>query len=301
MRVLSLFDGISCGRVALERAGITIERYVAYEIEPSAIKIAQKNYPNTEQCGDVTTADFSQYKGEIDLLIGGSPCQSLSIYKTSSKEGLTGLEDMKKSGLLYYYIKALQEIQPKYFLLENVASMPNVWRDIITNLLGTNTPPILINSDLVSAQHRERLYWTNIPNASRPQPKNIKLKDIVLPIEEVESKYWYGEERPFEYNGDDKKVQCTMLGKGFMRNTREVYNLNATTSTLMRDGDGGNRVKKIYQDGRVRRLTPVEYERLQTLPDNYTEGVANNKRYSAIGNAWTVDIISHLFKGLKEE
>lgn len=298
--MLSLFDGISCGRLALQRADIPVERYVAYEIEPNAIKVTQKNFPDTEQCGDVQKADFSQYKGKIDLLIGGSPCQSLSIYKTSSKEGLTGLDDIKKSGLLYYYIKALQEVQPKYFLLENVASMPKYWRDIITELIG-GVLPIQINSDLVSAQHRERLYWTNIPNVTQPDAKNIKLKDIVFPAEKVESKYWYGEERPFKYNGDDVKVQCTMLGKGFMRNTREVYNLNATTSTLMRDGDGGNRVKKIYQDGRVRKLTPIEYERLQTIPDDYTKGIANNKRYSAVGNAWTVDIITHIFKGLKGE
>lgn len=136
MRVLSLFDGISCGRLALQRADIPVERYVAYEIEPNAIKVTQKNFPDTEQCGNVQKADFSQYKGEIDLLIGGSPCQSLSIYKTSSKEGLTGLDDIKKSGLLCYYIKALQEVQPKYFLLENVASMPKYWRDIITELIG---------------------------------------------------------------------------------------------------------------------------------------------------------------------
>lgn len=296
MKVLSLFDGISCGMVALERAGIPVERYVAYEIEPNAIKISQNNYPQIEHCGDVTTADFSKYSG-FDLLIGGSPCQDLSLYKTSSTEGWLGLEG-SKSNLFFHYVRALKECKPKYFLLENVASMEKRWVDVISEELGVE--PIMINSSLVCAAERKRLYWTNIPNVALPDDKWITLGDIVLPAEEVPEKYWYNN-RPFQYNGDDEKVQCTILGSGFMRNTREVYNLKAKANTLLCDGDGGNRQKKVYQDGRCRKLMPIEYERLQNLPDGYTQGISDSRRYTAIGNGWTVDVIAHLLRACKED
>ena len=291
MRVLSLFDGISCGMVALERAGISVERYVAYEIEKNAIKISEKNYPQIEHCGDVTTADFTQYYG-FDLLIGGSPCQDLSNYKYDRGD-VKGLEG-SKSRLFYHYVRALKECKPKFFLLENVASMEQIWVDIISAELGVQ--PIMINSDLLSAQLRKRLYWTNIPNIKQPCDKGILLKDIVLPSELVPEKYWYS--REFTYNGDSAKVQATLLGSGLMRNMRECYNLNSKCNTLLCDGDGGNRQKKVYQDGRCRKLTPLEYERLQTLPDGYTEGVSDGHRYTAIGNGWTVDVIAHIFKNL---
>lgn len=293
MKVLSLFDGISCGMVALERAGIPVERYVAYEIEPNAIKISQKNYPQIEQCGDVTTADFTQYQG-FDLLIGGSPCQDLSMYKTSSQEGWLGLEG-QKSNLFFHFVRALRECKPRFFLLENVASMEKRWVDVISEELGVQ--PIMINSSLVCAAERKRLYWTNIPIFSPPADKGVVLADIVLPGAEVPEKYWYND-RPFQYNGDNEKIQCTMLGSGFMRNTREVYNLKAKANTLLCDGSGGNRQKKVYQDGRCRKLTPVEYERLQNLPDHYSACVADSHRYTAIGNGWTVDVIAHIFKNL---
>ena len=294
MKVLSLFDGISCGMVALERAGIPVERYVAYEIEPNAIKVSKKNYPQIEQCGDVRTADFTQYKG-IDLLIGGSPCQNLSVYKTSSEEGWLGLEG-NKSNLFFHYVRAMRECNPKWFLLENVASMEKRWVDVISQELGVE--PIMINSSLVCAAERKRLYWTNIPGIEQPDDLGITLGDIVLQPEEVPDKYWYTD-RPFQYNGDDEKVQCTILGKGFMRNTREVYNLKSKSNTLLCDGGGGNRQKKVYQDGRCRKLMPIEYERLQNLPDKYTEGVADCHRYTAVGNGWTVDVIAHIFTYLK--
>lgn len=294
MRVLSLFDGISCGMVALERAGIPVERYVAYEIEPNSIKISKKNYPQIEHCGDVTTADFAQYEG-FDLLIGGSPCQDLSVYKTSSTEGWKGLEG-NKSNLFFHFVRALKECKPRYFLLENVASMAQKWVDVISEEMCVQ--PIFINSARVSAAERKRLYWTNIPQLKEVEYKQCLLRDIVLPAHEVPAKYWY-KDRPFQYNGDDEKVQCTMLGTGFMRNTREVYNLNSKANTLLCDGGGGNRQKKVYQEGKVRKLTPLEYERLQTLPDGYTEGIADSHRYTAIGNGWTVDVIAHIFKYLK--
>ena len=294
MKVLSLFDGISCGMVALERAKIPVERYVAYEIEDNAIKISQKNYPQIEHMGDVTKADFSQYAG-FDLLIGGSPCQDLSGYKMSSAEGWKGL-DGSKSNLFYHYVRALKEIKPKYFLLENVASMENKWVDAISKELGAN--PIEINSSLVCAAERKRLYWTNIPAIGELENRHIMLKDIVVNAEEVPQKYWY--DKPFVYNGDDKKVQCTLDIKGH-RNVKEVYNLNGKCNTILCDGDGGHRVKKVYQNGRCRKLMPVEYERLQTLPDGYTEGIADSRRYTCIGNGWTVDVIAHILKNIPKE
>jgi DNA (cytosine-5)-methyltransferase 3A len=293
VKVLSLFDGISCGMVALERARIPVDRYVAYEIEPNAIKISRKNYPQIKHCGDVTVADFTQYRG-FDLLLGGSPCQDLSNYKYDRGD-VKGLEG-SKSNLFYHFVRALKESEPKYFLLENVASMEQRWVDVISKELGVR--PIMINSDLVSAQLRKRLYWTNIPNVTQPTDKGIVLRDIAVLTDEVPDKYWY--HREFTYNGPDAKVQATLLGSGLMRNMRECYNLNGKCNTLLCDGDGGNRQKKIYQAGRCRKLMPIEYERLQNLPDNYTVGVADSRRYTAIGNGWTVDVIAHILKGVSE-
>lgn len=292
LKVLSLFDGISCGMIALERAGFSVERYVAYEIEKSAIKISRKNYSEIEQCGDVRTADFSQYEG-FDLLIGGSPCQDLSNYKYDRGEvkGLNG----EKSSLFYYYVKALKEVKPKYFLLENVASMEKKWADVISEELGVE--PIMINSALVCAAERKRLYWTNIPNISQPKDKGIVLKDIVISVDEVPEKYWYIKYPVTVHNGD-VKVKAT-IHLNSHRQAKEVYGLNHKCNTLLCDGNGGNLVKKVYQDNRVRKLTPLEYERLQTLPDNYTNCVADSRRYTAIGNGWTVDVITHIFSFMR--
>lgn len=289
MKVLSLFDGISCGMVALERAGIAVDRYVAYEIDKYAIKISQKNYPQIEHCGDVTTADFTQYKG-FDLLIGGSPCQDLSNYKPDRK-GLEG----SKSNLFYQYVRAFHECQPKYFLLENVASMKKEWADIISKECGVE--PIMINSSLMCGAERKRLYWTNIPNVSQPEDKGITLKDIVISADEVPEKYW-NTKYSYTVHDGDVKIKATLHMKNHRR-AKEVYGLNHKCNTLLCDGNGGGLVKKVYQDNRVRKLTPLEYERLQTLPDNYTDCVADSHRYTTIGNGWTVDVITHILKGLK--
>ena len=294
LSVLSLFDGISCGMLALKRAGIPVKRYVAYEIEKNAIKISQKNYPQIEQCGDVRTADFSQYEG-FDLLIGGSPCQDLSNYKYDRGE-VKGL-DGEKSGLFYYYVKALKEVKPKYFLLENVASMEKKWADVISEELGVE--PIMINSALVCAAERKRLYWTNIPNIEQPEDRGIVLKDIVIPANEVADKYWYTK-YPITVHDGDVKVKAT-IHLNSHRQAKEVYGLNYKCNTLLCDGNGGNLAKKVYQDNRVRRLTPLEYERLQTLPDYYTDCVADSRRYTAIGNGWTVDVISHILKNINTQ
>ena len=170
----------------------------------------------------------------------------------------------------------------------------------------THLTTSLINSALVCAAERKRLYWTNIPNICQPKDKGIVLRDIVLDSSLVEDKYWYN--RPFIYNGNDKKVQCTLELNGSHRQAKEVYNLSGKCNTLMCDGNGGNIQKKVYQDGKCRKLTPLEYERLQTLPDNYTlkglyngteKIISNSKRYNACGNGWTVDIIAWIFSYLK--
>lgn len=198
--------------------------------------------------------------------------------------------------MFYHFVRALKECKPKYFFLENVASMEQKWADVISEELGVK--PIMINSQLVCAAERKRLYWTNIPEVTQPEDKGIVLKDIVVPAEQIPQKYWY--DKPFTYNGDDKKVQCTLHINGH-RNMKEVYNLNGKCNTILCDGDGGNRQKKIYQNGRCRKLMPIEYERLQTLPDNYTEGVADSRRYTVIGNGWTVDVIAHILSGISKE
>lgn len=287
INVLSLFDGISCGRVALERAGIPVAQYYASEILSDAIKIAHKNYPDTIDLGDITkiSDETMDTLPKIDLLIGGSPCQDLSVYKFDRGE-CTGLNG-EKSGLFYHYLRILKYIKPRFFLLENVPMLKQ-WEDTISDLLGVK--PILINSSLVCAADRKRLYWTNIPGVSQPEDKGIVLADIVQNADEVPQKYWY--DKPFTYNGDDEKVQCTLQMKGH-RHMKEVYNLKGKCATLT-TCNGGNLQKKVYQDGRCRKLTPLEYERLQTLPEGYTEGICDTARYSAIGNGWTVDVIAHI-------
>lgn len=270
MKVLSLFDGISCGMVALERAGIPVERYVAYEIDKYPIEISKHNYQTIEHCGDVFLADFRQHEG-FDILIGGSPCTYWSIAKSDGKRETTA------SGfgweLFSQYVRALKETKSKHFLYENNYSMSDEIKDCITRELGVE--PILIDSKLVSAQNRKRLYWTNIPNVTQPDDRGIILDDILLD--------GYG---------------VTVRNQGKWHSDR----IEKAGTILARDYKGfgnQNMVGKIV-NGKLERLSPVEYERLQTLPDNYTVCVSNSQRYKAIGNGWTVDVIAHIFKGLKE-
>jgi DNA (cytosine-5)-methyltransferase 3A len=287
MKVLSLFDGISCGMVALERAEIPVERYVAYEIEPNAIKVSKKNYPEIEHCGDVTTANFAQYKN-FDLLIGGSPCQSLSIVQSQTRKHLDG-----KSKLFFEYVRAKEVTKPKYFLFENVASMNEESKNVISELLGCE--PLLIDSCDFSAQERPRLYWTNIPVIETKQNNALVLGDILE--KEVAEKYYY--DHPLVDIDMDKRV-CAMLEPWNYSMMKRVYNpiFKAPTLTCV---TGGNQQKKVLQNGRARKLTPIEYERLQTLPDNYTAGVADSHRYTCCGNGWTVDVIAHIFTHLPNE
>ena len=280
MKVLSLFDGISCGMVALERAGIPVERYVAYEIEANAIKISKKNYPQIEHCGDVTTADFTQYKG-FDLLIGGSPCQSLSIVQSKTRQNLDG-----KSKLFFEFVRAFEEMKAKYFLFENVASMKDECKEVISELLGCE--PIFIDSKDFSAQQRPRYYWTNIPVREIVTPNKQVLRDIMET--NVDEKYFYN--YPLLDVDMSKQVCATMDFKNHDMHKR-IFNPDFKCHTLTAVS-GGHQQKKVLDNGRARKLTPLEYERLQTLPDNYTVGVSNTARYTAIGNGWTVDVIAHI-------
>lgn len=284
MKVLSLFDGICCGMVALERVGVAVDRYVAYEIDKYAIQISEKNYPHIEHCGDVTTADFAQYIG-FDLLIGGSPCQSLSIVQSKTRQSLDG-----KSKLFFDFVRAKEKIKPKWFLFENVASMNEESKQAISNCLGCE--PIFIDSGDFSAQDRPRLYWTNIPVLLNYEKSKAVLNDV-LEIN-VDEKYFYNCE--FDFLGLDKKV-CAILHINGHDILKRVNNPNFKCHTLTTCG-GGNTQKKVFINGRARKLTPIEYERLQTLPDNYTDCVSNSRRYTAIGNGWTVEVIAHILKGI---
>ena len=410
MRVLSLFDGISCGQVALERAGIPVEVYYASEIDKYAIEITQKNYPNTIQLGDINNIDFTEFIGKVDLIMGGSPCQDLSI--AGKRKGLQG----ERSGLFYKFVEAIEVIKPKYFLLENNYGMPQEAYEEMSRLMGCY--PIMINSALVSAQTRKRFYWTNIghqqynlfgfPTVDIPQPENkgILLKDVLesgiapdnksrciqssigrttereyfkknqgqmvaeplkipentvkgyaeinqgecMDLTHLNSKtrrgramkdkcnclqtqsefYQYikpcalrnrGNGKQPEFNNTDKANALTSVQTdsmvlepkqlGHISNTNaqanRVYSVHNKSVTLKANGGGGGAKTGLYKidlpDGEylIRKLTPIECERLQTLPDNYTEGISNTQRYKTIGNGWTVDVIAHIFSFLEEQ
>lgn len=293
MKILSLFDGISCGRLALERAGIPVERYVAYEIEPNAIKVSKANWNDIEHYGDVTVADFGQYKG-FDAIIGGFPCQDLSI-SNRDRKGLEG----KRSGLFWHLVRAIEEVKPKYFLVENNYKMPQKDQDIITKTLGVE--PILIYSGKVSAQSRYRLYWTNIPNVQQPKDLHIYLKDIVERSETKEKDL--ANLTKFNnktYTNYDRPARIGTIGKGGQG--ERVYSVEGKSVTLTANGGGRGGKGGLYLiDGVVRKPTPIEYERLQTLPDNYTACLSDNERRKVIGNGWTVDVIAHILRSIPEE
>lgn len=293
INVLSLFDGMSCGQIALKKLGVEIENYYASEIDKDAMIIAKKNFPNIKHIGDVTKVKGNELP-KIDLLIGGSPCQNLSLAVINNIKHNKGL-DGEKSGLFYEYLRLLTETKPRYFLLENVGGMRTKDKDLITQALGVE--PLQINSNLFSAQDRDRYYWTNIPVDLNIEDKGIVLKDICLNVDEVDSKFWYDKE--FTYNGDDKKVQATLHINGHDI-LKRVNNLNGKSATLT-CCRGGNLQKKVFQNGKCRKLTPLEYERLQTVPDNYTLGVSDSQRYNMLGNGWTVDVIAHIFSFFKRE
>jgi len=376
--VLSLFDGISCGQESLKKAGISTRIYLASEIEKYPKQITRKNHPLTVQLGDVTKVVADDLP-HVNLLMGGSPCQGFSF------AGKQLNFDDPRSALFFEFVRLLRECKPDYFLLENVM-MKQEYQDVITEHLGVE--PVVINSSLVSAQNRKRLYWTNIPEVKQPRDKGILLKDVletnadnkydlseskvdrVLKSERGKG-YFYDENSEkigtviagyHKLPTDGSYIKCgRIVGRKINPETgkRDDYNPNlkikqriearldeksGTLTTVqkdnvlivpeatkkgyteIKDGDcfdatfinsktrrGRNMKDKSncltaanydymrYEHPTYRKLTPIECERLQTLPDNYTEGVSNTQRYKALGNGWTVDVIVHILQGLKQQ
>lgn len=268
MNTLSLFDGISCGRVALERAGISVTKYFASEIDPYAMKISRKNYPDIIQLGCVRAvrqmAECGLF-GHVDVLMGGSPCQGFSF------AGDQLAFDDPRSVLFWefvYTLRALQRVNPAIkFLLENVR-MKKEHLAVITNFMGVK--PVRINSALVSAQNRDRYYWCNW-NVSQPADRGIFLRDIIQ---------------------TDGIGYIKNLGKFYLRNEKAM-NLDAN---YFKGADNHGQRTVIFDGITYRKLTPIECERLQTLPDDYTAGVSNTQRYKCLGNRWNVETIAHIFR-----
>lgn len=295
MNVLSLCDGMSCGQIALKELNIPIDSYYASEIDKNAIKVTQDNFPDTIQIGDVTkiTEEFLKTLPKIDLVLFGSPCRSLSKATAGRERYNNGLQGI--SWLFYPCNDILQWIKKNNnpnvkFLVENVDSDKKDDIDEMSRLLGVQ--PVMIDSNLFSAQDRKRNYWTNIPIAPLPTSCDIVLKDIL--DDNVDEKYFY--DKPFTYNGDDKKVQATLQMKGHDI-IKRVNNKNYKSPTLT-SCRGGNLQKKVYDNGRCRKLTPNEYRKLQTIPDWYKMDVANSHIYNMCGDGWTIEVIKHIFKGL---
>jgi len=355
VNVLSLFDGMSCGQIALDQLGIPVGKYYAAEIDEYAITVTKKNYPNTIHLGDVTKVDGTKLD-KIDLLIGGSPCQGFSF---AGKQ--LNFND-PRSALFFEYVRLLKECKPKYFMLENVR-MKQEFQDIISSYLGVE--PVMINSSLLSAQNRVRLYWTNIPNVTQPQDMGIVLKDILEDgvvdrdkahcldanyfkggnlksyfekhrrqlvfskdglchvgdadikgndsIKRVyhpdgkaptlttmqgghrEPKILCGAFRGRYYNNEGKRVDHKQKVAGLTKQTLEIREDGKTNTLTTVQKDNVVTVNDVY----YRKLTPLECERLQTVPDGYTEGVSNTQRYKMLGNGWTVAVIKHIFKGIQ--
>lgn len=313
MNVLSLFDGISCGKVAFERAGIPIDKYFASEIDENAIAISEQNHKDIIRLGDITR--WKEWDlPKIDIVIGGSPCQGFS------RAGKCLNFADPRSRLFFEYVDILNAIREKnpnaLFLLENV-KMKNEWKDIITEHLGVQ--PIEINSKLVSGQNRSRIYWTNIQGVKLPKDKGIKLEDVLEhPV--IDQNYVVQNGILFDKSISEASrnlVECVGDEIRVKQSTKQGY-------IVAKDGDGINlafptsksrrgRVIKqksstidcacnicVLQDGVIRRLTIRELERLQTLPEGYTKYFSETTAKKAIGNGWTVDVIAHIFTGLKK-
>ena len=312
MKVLSLFDGISCGRLALERANLPVERYDAFEIDKYAIAVSKNNFPDIVHHGDVFKGDFKKFKG-YDLLIGVSPCTYWSV----AKKGRETTADGEGFRLFMEFVRALRESQCRYFIYENNYSIHQNIKAEISEKLGVQ--PIIINSALVSAQNRKRCYWTNIPSVIQPQDKGILLKDI------LESGIGWQDKSycmTASYNGAVfrntlERKQRTMVAEPVIKPIRvgeygkggqgqRIYSVYGKSVSLTANGGGQGAKTGLYKidlpdgDYIIRKLTPVEAERLQTLPDDYTMGISNTQRYKCIGNGWTVDVIAHILGGLHD-
>ena len=362
MNVLSLFDGMSCGQIALRQLGIPINKYYAAEIDPYAMRVTQNNFPETIHLGDVTKVKGADLE-KIDLLLGGSPCQGFSF---AGKQ--LNFND-PRSALFFEFVRLLKETNPKYFLLENVR-MKKEYQDVITEHLGVD--PITINSALVSAQNRVRLYWTNIPNITQPEDRGIVLKDILeeTPDNFVKMSNTFTTRQKGNRCLTDmtKEKASNLSAMEYVKNGRQgdyiacnnsgspiqigmaddinghdilkrVYSDEGKAPTL-NSMNGGNRQPKVScgalrgrqitpgskeytqmlelrEDNKTntltsvqkdnvltqdkmyyRKLTPLECERLQTVPDGYTEGVSNTQRYKMLGNGWTVEVIKHVLQNI---
>lgn len=319
--VLSLFDGISCGRVALERAGVPVKSYYAAEIDQYAIKIANKNYPDIQRLGDVMDMNLSGK--HFDLLLGGSPCTFWSIAKRN--------REVDKNGIgwkLFLKYKEAKE-HADTFLYENVNSMPREIKDFITEELGVE--PIMIDSQLVSAQQRKRLYWTNIPGIHQPENRNIFLRDVVLDdtIPVALSNIYVGfKEKSVRVHVDKSPTLRTAAGGGHIPSfvKKDLIHSQKALDYMNREVAGGrthwdfgyihdirddkskclvaNLFKgvpyNVFKDWDcIRKFHPIECERLQGLPEGYTDGVSATQRYKMIGNGWQVDTVSHILSYYK--
>ncbi len=302
MNVLSLFDGMSCGMIALERAGVEVDNYFASEIDKHAIKVSQKNYPGIIQVGDVTQIDVSKLP-KIDLLIGGSPCQGFSL------AGKQIAFDDPRSMLYFEYERILKElklINPNIkFLLENV-KMKQEFKDVITSRLGVE--PVAINSKVVSAQSRGREYWTNI-EFTLPEDRCIKVEDILdnytgntvsntevkLQLDVLLQTSKYSKNYSWCYDSTGRILVTRPDGLKIQRIGRIAFGQHQTeivtcfTTPYVFDGET------------IRKVTPSECEKLQTVPVGYTSCVSDSQRYKMLGNGWTVDVVAHIFKGLLKE
>ena len=345
MNVLSLFDGMSCGRIALDRLGIKVDNYYASEIDKYAMQVSAANYPDIIQVGDVTELDTSTLPN-IDLVMGGSPCQGFSF------AGKQLAFDDPRSALFFEFVRCVKELKPKYFLLENVR-MKKEYLDIISEQMGVE--PIMINSALVSAQNRVRYYWTNIPGIEQPEQRGIVLRDI-LETKEIDgltdkaidymnrsSDKWSGGKtrKDIYIKHESEKGMCLTANmyKGVpygviavdvkamtevrtpeanqiryehKRKTGKDWSPRHMRHLVERDDEKMNtltgaltkqhilQITKEEQEVYWRKLTPVECERLQTVPDNYTNHVSNTQRYKMLGNGWTIEVITHILNNLHE-
>lgn len=267
-----------------------VDKYYAAEIDGNAVAISDHNYPDIIQMGDIRDINTFVACPDVDLIMAGSPCQDLS--KVKSGKGLYG----EKSVLFFEFYRLLTEESPKWFLLENTL-MDQKYADEISTLLGI--APIIINSSLFSAQHRERLYWTNIPILPLPPLPDLRLGDILQDPETVPEKYWYKEAFDYCAPGGAVEAKLHVSGHDLCKRVNSKEHKCQTLTAVC----GGNQHKKVIQNGRARKLTPLEYERLQTLPDGYTAapGMSDSARYKAIGNGWTVDVIAHILRGIPNE
>lgn len=306
--VLSVCDGISCGQIALNKAGIKYDKYFASEIDKHVISVTQKNFPKTIQVGNISNLQSKDFHN-IFLLMSGSPCQGFS---RSGKQ--LNFED-PRSKLFFEYVRLLREIKPKYFFFENV-SMKKEWRDIISKELGVEG--ILMNSNLVSAQNRPRIYWTNIPNITQPEEQNIHISNVLQKQEDIHNYESYIVDVPYKkqehvvFDGiyclterrteEAKKIRkehMKKFGKDFtpFRSKELVARMdgkaNCLTATVGKE-------HYVFDGHSVRYMTPIEWERLQCLPDEYTSTLSNAQRYKAIGNGWNVDTIVHILKNIKQ-